>query len=309
MSVHHLHGSPDVLEVRVPVATMWSTAAAPRELDRLALLDDPDVPGWAASMDATVRKALGGRTVTQLLLGEGVHVLEDRGDWVRVAALAQPSSQHPDGYPGWVRRTHLGTPVPRTDGATAFVMTQAAPCVVEDGTTCALSFGTALWVAGTTGDTVHVPLPGDRSATVSRSDVRLSAKNEPPCYVPEDILGSARRFLGMRYLWGGTSGWGLDCSGLVHLAYRAHGVVVPRDAFDQADDVEPVPLDRVRPGDLYFFARPGERIYHVGFATRPVGDDGVRWMLHAPEGGELIEDAPMAPHRIATLVSAGRVTR
>jgi hypothetical protein len=43
--------------------------------------------------------------------------------------------------------------------------------------------------------------------------------------------------------------------------------------------------------------------------TRQVAADGTRWMLHAPEGGELIEDAPLAPHRVATLVSAGRVRR
>jgi cell wall-associated NlpC family hydrolase len=71
--------------------------------------------------------------------------------------------------------------------------------------------------------------------------------------------------------------------------------------------VDPVPLDEVQPGDLYFFARPGERVFHVGFVTRRLSPDGTRWMLHAPETGEFIEDAPMAPHRVETLVSAGRV--
>jgi gamma-D-glutamyl-L-lysine dipeptidyl-peptidase len=70
-----------------------------------------------------------------------------------------------------------------------------------------------------------------------------------------------------------------------------------------------VELDAVQPGDLYFFARPDERVYHVGIVSRPVGADGVRWMLHAPEGGELVEDAPLAPHRQETLVSAGRVRK
>ena len=111
--------------------------------------------------------------------------------------------------------------------------------------------------------------------------------------------------------WGGTSAWGLDCSGLVHLTLRSLGELLPRDAHDQADcaAVEPVPLDDVRPGDLYFFARPGQRVYHVGFVTSPVAADGTRWMLHAPEGGELIENAPLAPHRLETLVSAGRVRK
>ncbi len=127
---------------------------------------------------------------------------------------------------------------------------------------------------------------------------------------PVDVLATARRFLGVRYLWGGTSPAGLDCSGLVYLTLREHGVLLPRDAFDQGASplVESVPLDAVRPGDLYFFARPGDQIYHVGFVTRPVDADGARWMLHAPEGGAAaIEDAPLAPHRAATLVSAARV--
>lgn len=127
---------------------------------------------------------------------------------------------------------------------------------------------------------------------------------------PEAVVATARQFLGIRYLWGGTSPLGLDCSGLVHLTLRAHQVLLPRDAFDQADSalVTRVPLDEVRPGDLYFFARPGDQIYHVGLVTRRRQEDGIRWMLHAPEGGAAaIEDAPLAPHRAATLVAAGRV--
>jgi gamma-D-glutamyl-L-lysine dipeptidyl-peptidase len=309
MAQHPLYGSPDVLEVRVPVATLWTGPDAPRDIDAAAVLDEPDMAGWTAAMDAAVRKGLDGRTLTQLLMGEGVQVLEDHGEWALVAALLQPSSREPRGYPGWVRRAHLGAPVPRTEGATAFVMTPGTVCDVEDGMKRDLSFGTALWVEAVAGDTVRVLLPEGRTATVPLADVRLSDEQRQPGFGPDDILDAARQFLGMRYLWGGTSGWGLDCSGLVHLAYRAHGVVVARDAFDQADGVQPVPLDGVEPGDLYFFARPDERIYHVGFATRRVGPDGIRWMLHAPESGEFIEDAPMAPHRVDTLVSAGRIRR
>lgn len=149
--------------------------------------------------------------------------------------------------------------------------------------------------------TAHLaPAPGG-AASAPRRDAALD---------PRAVLATARGFLGIRYLWGGTSPLGLDCSGLVHLTLRTHEVLVPRDAFDQAasPQVQPVPLDEVRPGDLYFFARPGDQIYHVGFVTRPVDEHGGRWMLHAPEGGAAaIEDAPLAPHRVATLVAAGRV--
>lgn len=306
------YGEAEVLEVCVPVATMWTSPEAPREVDQPAVLDRPDVAGWTAAMDATVRKGLTGRTLTQLLLGEPVHVLERTGDWVRVAALWQPSSQHPSGYPGWVRRSHLAAPVAAASQR-AVVTAPATDLTLPDGHADQVSFGTSLLVAeepGSASECLSVLVPGAEGAVegrLARSDVRLVPPTDQPSYTPEDSLAAAGRFLGLRYLWGGTAAWGLDCSGLVHLVLRSLGIEVPRDAFDQAARLTPVPLDEVQRGDLYFFARPGEKVYHVGFVSAPVATDGTRTMLHAPEGGELIEDAPLAPHRVETLVSAGRV--
>ncbi len=117
---------------------------------------------------------------------------------------------------------------------------------------------------------------------------------------PAAVLGEARKFLGLRYLWGGTSPWGFDCSGLVHYCYRRGGRVVPRDASAQHDASTPVELGDERVGDLYFFARPGEEAFHVGFVT------GRMRMLHAPEEDAMIEDAQLNPERRQTLVGAGR---
>jgi cell wall-associated NlpC family hydrolase len=118
----------------------------------------------------------------------------------------------------------------------------------------------------------------------------------------EDLVAFARRFVGLRYLWGGTSPHGVDCSGLVHLAFRAAGVVVPRDADAQwaaASRIEPADA---RPGDLYFFARSDGFVYHVGFVT------GGGAMLHAPEGTELVEEAPISTERRGRLVGVGRLS-
>jgi hypothetical protein len=293
-----------VLAVAVPVATMWTAPDAPRGMDLPAVRDVPDVAAWAASLDTAARKELNGRTLTQLLLGERVRVVEADGGWVRAIALDQASSADPCGYPGWVRRAHLAGPAPPV-ACTAVVVAASTTCDVDDGESVELSFGTRLGLEAGAGR-AEVLLPGGRRGKVRMDDVRLTSV---PATVPEasDLLAAAERFLGLRYLWGGTSAWGLDCSGLVHLVFRRYGIALPRDAFDQAAAVQPVPVDEVQPGDLYFFARPNARVYHVGFVSRVVGADGVRWMLHAPEGGELVEDAPLAPHRIDTLVSAGRV--
>ena len=289
-------------EVRVPVCTVWSSPDAPRDVDEAAVRDVPDVAGWAASMGRDVRLGLHGRTETQLLLGEPVVVGDEQDGWSRIVAPWQRSTGRADGYPGWVRSAHLGEPVGPTSGPRAVVVAHTVACTTDAGDELELSLGTTLPVHTAGEGSVTVLLPDARRATLPRSSLRLSRGDD-------DVLAVARSFVGLRYLWGGTSAWGVDCSGLVHLAWRSQGLLLPRDAYEQADTplVEPVSLDAVRPGDLYFFARPGQRIYHVGFVTRPVTESGERWMLHAPEGGELVEDAPLAPHRVETLVGAGRV--
>lgn len=314
---HPLQGHPDLREVSVPVATMWTSAAAPRPgLDEAALADLPDMARWTAALDAegTADRRLGlhGRTLTQLLLGEGVLVLERHGEWSQVVALLQRSKGHAQGYPGWVRSAHLGAPVAAAEGPTAFVTVPRTSVRLDAGGELEVSCGTGFWVdpdGAPDAEHVSVLLPGDRRGTVPRSAVRLSDKQAAPSASADAVLDSARQFLGLRYLWGGTSAWGLDCSGLVHLTFRTHGVRLPRDASDQAahpPGLTPVALDAVRAGDLYFFAGPGRPVTHVGFATAGLGDDGARPMLHAPEGGGLIEERPMSPERAATLVSAAR---
>ncbi len=116
------------------------------------------------------------------------------------------------------------------------------------------------------------------------------------------VVDEARGFLGLQYVWGGLSPWGLDCSGLVHLTYRRAGVVVPRDAYAQHAAATAVSLGSEQPGDLYFFARDDGHVFHVGFVTGPGR------MLHAPEtgGGGLIEEVALPAERRARLAAAGR---
>jgi cell wall-associated NlpC family hydrolase len=121
---------------------------------------------------------------------------------------------------------------------------------------------------------------------------------------PDDThpaVAEARRHLGLPYLWSGVSPLGFDCSGLVLHTWRLLGVVVARDAYAQAELATPVELDAVESGDLYFFARPGQRIHHVGIVVRPGR------MVHASETGRVLVEEDLPADRLATLVAAGRL--
>lgn len=88
----------------------------------------------------------------------------------------------------------------------------------------------------------------------------------------ETILQTAYRFMGIPYLWGGTSSKGMDCSGFTKTVYFLNGIILARDASQQVNTGELVNTENgwenLQAGDLLFFGRRAsadrkERITHV----------------------------------------------
>lgn len=80
------------------------------------------------------------------------------------------------------------------------------------------------------------------------------------------MLRTAESYLGVRYTWGGnTPSEGFDCSGFTKYIFAKQGVSLPRTSREQSRVGAQVAADfsTLRPGDLMFFAEPGEAISHV----------------------------------------------
>ena len=292
--------------VTVPVATLWTSREAPRDVDRPALLVPAEMRDWLGALDTPARLDLHGRVDSQVLLGEHVVVDAAAGEWVRVVVPGQPSTLDARGYPGWLPARQL-TPVSaaRPRGARAVLTALTTDAYDEpDGTPVMrdVSFGTVLDTVDRCGQDepgwIAVDVPGrDRPASVRSSDV-----DTHPAVIRDGqrLVAAAQAFAGLPYLWGGRSGMGVDCSGLVQLVHQRFGITIPRDAHDQAAGGTEVAPDRALPGDIYFFAGNGVDVTHVGFAA---GGDR---MLHAPETGRGVELVPMPEERRRALVSARR---
>jgi cell wall-associated NlpC family hydrolase len=117
-----------------------------------------------------------------------------------------------------------------------------------------------------------------------------------------DIVASAKKYLGVPYVFGGTTSAGIDCSGLVQRAYGDLGIQLPRLSWDQAKTGTAVSdLAHAQPGDILGFGSPAE---HVAIYL------GNNMMIAAPEPGENVKiqsvyETPASIRRIAGTADAG----
>lgn len=212
---------------------------------------------------------------TVAVCGEPTRVLGEAGPLVTVELPAQPNGDA--GYVGLMDPRHVGV------DERAAVTHVVGPGVVD------VPAGASVEKVRSVNDgLVEVRLPNGTLRICSDRDLRPAPRSWPTAggdADADDVVATAQRFVGSPYVWGGLEATGIDCSGLVHLAARIAGRVVPRDAHHQwaALRVEQA-WDDLRHGDLLFFGEHAalDGIDHVGFYV------GNGQILHAPETGRAV---------------------
>ena len=210
--------------------------------------------------------------VTQALMNTPVEPGENRGDWTFVRL---------SDYEGWVRNDNLEEPIVKgfckvgeSCGTpldfVAVVRTTRIPLYSDlnsDHISGYTYLSTTLPLLDITEPgRVQVALPGERTAWISRSVIEIERQENPfPRTAVAAITKHARSFLGVPYLWGGTSCEGVDCSGFTQLCYRMGGYIISRDANQQyAFLKQDVDRSELQEGDLIFFGH--REITHVAMA-------------------------------------------
>lgn len=304
-----VRGDVDQSIARRDVIAAMEAAKLGAVVDSMRVLPDPalaEMPfGIVKVSVGNVRSnpAHSAELATQVMMGMVVKVLKHQGSWYYI--------QGPDQYLGWLEEAamHLTGPA----GAEAWqkapkvIMTEYFGVIREQPSNASLPVsdavpGVLFKSNGGRGKWLAVETPDGRKGYVERSLVADYAKwTATRKLTAETVEQTAKRFIGVPYLWGGTSPKGMDCSGFTKTVFRLNGMELNRDANQQAQMGIEVAADSamrwLTKGDLLFFGQQAtaerpERITHVAIYLQD------RQFIHTPGGSGVRIDSfdPAAPN-------------
>jgi len=305
------------------IATMES-AKLGVVVDSIRVLPDPALAGVPFGIvkvsvgNVRSNPAHSAELATQVMMGMVVKVLKKQGDWYYV--------QGPDRYLGWLEGAAMH--LTQQSGADAWqhgprvIMTAYFGVVRAKPDTTALPVSDAVPGVlfrddGVRGKWRAVSTPDGRKGFIERRLVADYAKwKTTRTLTATTVEQTAKRFIGVPYLWGGTSPKGMDCSGFTKTVFRLNGLELNRDANQQAQmgvDVSTGDdMTHLSKGDLLFFGQKAtadrpERITHVGIYLQD------KQIIHTPGGSGVRIDSfdPAAPNYndglVKSMVRARRI--
>ncbi len=317
-------GDVDRANARRDIVAALEAAKLGLVVDSIRVLPDPalaDTPfGIVKVSVGNVRSnpAHSAELATQVMLGMVVTVLKKQGDWYYI--------QGADRYLGWLEGPAMH--LTKQAGADAWqngprvIMTAYFGVMRTRPDTASLPVSDAvpgvLFKAGAVqGKWRAIETPDGRKGYIERRLVADYAKwKTTRTLTAETVEQTAKQFIGVPYLWGGTSPKGMDCSGFTKTVFRLNGMELNRDANQQAQMGIDVPagddMRQLLKGDLLFFGQQAsaerpERITHVGIYLQD------KAIIHTPGGSGVRIDSfdPAAPNYndglVKSMVRARRI--
>lgn len=211
--------------------------------------------------------------IVTLNQGAVLTILKSEGNWYQVKTSA--------GTIGWVSSEYVGTTAAKaaaektqTGTITATTLNLRDSASTDSNIIVTLNQGASLTIlksegnwyqvktsAGTTG-WVSAAYVATKNTVASRGDIdRTKAKD-----LASEIVSLAKQFLGVKYVWGGSSPSGFDCSGFVYYVFGKFNISLDRSSASMASNGIAVDKADLKPGDLVFFDTNGglNQINHVG---------------------------------------------
>lgn len=215
--------------------------------------------------------------VSQAILGTPVVVLKEKGSWVLV--------QTPDKYISWTEKSSL---VLMDKNDFNFWKSKAKILCIENsgwvygssdesGVVGDLVSGAILEKTSESGKYLNVKFPDGREGVIRKSAVvdYYVWRNDSSA-TTDEVVKTAFSFLGLPYLWGGTSSKAVDCSGFVQSVFFRNGLILARDASLQVKHGDIIDVSKgysdFHKGDLLFFGSRDEKGDHVTHVALYIGD-------------------------------------
>ncbi len=191
--------------------------------------------------------------VSQALFNTPVELEQENENYI--------SATLPDGYKGWMYKSHLHYPVAAASGGNLKVSVPWFPVYSSDkkNKIIILPFSASVRIFKKSGGWLHIGSDAGQMGWAKKEGlmqpdkIRFSA----PAFIKKGM-----EFMGSPYLWGGISPFGFDCSGFLFTLFDFYDKKIPRDTSEQIKAGFEVPFAKAKPGDLFFF--PGHVALYAG---------------------------------------------
>ena len=199
--------------------------------------------------------------VTQALLNEEIEVFGTSGSFVY--------AQVPDGYTGYIRASDITRDLSSiyAHGDKIIIASPFAAIYDQRGREICIAPMSSVFFGFSDEDRYIITLPENIIGYIDEKDAMcIDRYADIPFGTGREFADIAKMFLGARYLLGGCSAEGIDCSGLTYLAAKMNGLRLPRDSMPQSGEGVYVDLRNAVIGDQLFFSSGAgrTRVTHTG---------------------------------------------